>query len=65
MSLTLAGHSDARARAVHDYQSHRMQALDSFCELMDSKRQRSGGVFGESLICSVQLALLEVSKISC
>ncbi|EAA30506.1 hypothetical protein GE21DRAFT_10633 [Neurospora crassa] len=59
MSLTLAGHSDARATAVNDYQSHRMQALDSFCELMDVNRQRSGGVFGESLICAVQLALLE------
>lgn len=63
-SLTLAGHSDAHATAVHDYQSHRAQALDSFCDLMDTNRQRSGGVFGESLICSVQLALLEVSKIS-
>ncbi|KAK3949202.1 fungal-specific transcription factor domain-containing protein [Pseudoneurospora amorphoporcata] len=59
MSLSLAGHSDARATAVHDYQSHRSQALDSFCDLIDPNRPRSGAVFGESLICSVQLALLE------
>ncbi|CCC12844.1 unnamed protein product [Sordaria macrospora k-hell] len=59
MSLSLAGHSDARAAAVHDYQSHRAQALDSFCDLMNPNRPRSGAVFGESLICSVQLALLE------
>lgn len=64
MSLTLAGHSDARATAVHDYQSHRAQALDSFRDLMDPVRHRSGAVFGERLICSVQLALLEVSEIS-
>ncbi|KAK1774681.1 fungal-specific transcription factor domain-containing protein [Copromyces sp. CBS 386.78] len=59
MSLSLAGHSDAHTTAVHDYQSHRSQALDSFCDLMDPNRPRSGAVFGESLICSVQLALLE------
>lgn len=59
MSLTLVGHSDARATAVRDYQSHRAQALESFCGLMDPNRPRSGAVFGESLICSVQLALLE------
>lgn len=64
MSLSLAGHSDARAAAVHDYQSHRAQALDSFCDLMNPNRPRSGAVFGESLICSVQLALLEVSRLS-
>ncbi|KAK3400714.1 fungal-specific transcription factor domain-containing protein [Sordaria brevicollis] len=59
MSLILVGRGDARAKAVHDYQSHRAQALDSFCRLTDPNRQCSGSVFGEKLICSVQLALLE------
>ncbi|KAK3935497.1 fungal-specific transcription factor domain-containing protein [Diplogelasinospora grovesii] len=60
-SLSLSGDSETRAVAFQDYQTYRTNALSGFRDLTDANRlaTSSASVFGETLICGVQIALLE------
>ncbi|KAK0615231.1 fungal-specific transcription factor domain-containing protein [Bombardia bombarda] len=62
ISLGLSGSNGTRVNSRSDYQAHRAKAADGFCELANSAKHQPihiSPIVGETLICAVQLAILE------